>query len=43
MPTPLLRPATEKDLVAINAIYNYYVLHSTCTYQLDVGPGCGCG
>ena len=32
---PLLRPATEKDLVAINAIYNYYVLHSTCTYQLE--------
>jgi L-amino acid N-acyltransferase len=35
MSTPLLRPATEKDLIAINAIYNYYVLHSTCTYQLE--------
>jgi phosphinothricin acetyltransferase len=29
----ILRPATEADLVAINDIYNYYVLHSTCTYQ----------
>jgi L-amino acid N-acyltransferase YncA len=28
-----LRPATESDLVAINDIYNHYVLHSTCTYQ----------
>jgi phosphinothricin acetyltransferase len=29
----LLRPATESDLSAINDIYNYYVHHSTCTYQ----------
>ena len=29
----LIRPATLADLDAINAIYNYYVLHSTCTYQ----------
>jgi L-amino acid N-acyltransferase len=28
-----IRPATDSDLVAINDIYNYYVLHSTCTYQ----------
>jgi L-amino acid N-acyltransferase len=28
-----LRPALESDLNAINEIYNYYVLHSTCTYQ----------
>jgi phosphinothricin acetyltransferase len=28
-----IRPATEGDLTAINDIYNYYVLHSTCTYQ----------
>jgi L-amino acid N-acyltransferase len=28
-----LRPATEADLMAINDIYNHYVLHSTCTYQ----------
>jgi phosphinothricin acetyltransferase len=28
-----IRPATELDLVAINDIYNHYVLHSTCTYQ----------
>lgn len=32
---PLLRLATEADLVAINEIYNYYVLRSTCTYQLE--------
>jgi L-amino acid N-acyltransferase len=28
-----IRPASESDLEAINEIYNYYVLHSTCTYQ----------
>jgi L-amino acid N-acyltransferase len=28
-----LRAATRADLPAINAIYNHYVLHSTCTYQ----------
>ncbi|HEY3915251.1 MAG TPA: GNAT family N-acetyltransferase [Verrucomicrobiae bacterium] len=28
-----IRAATESDLVAINDIYNHYVLHSTCTYQ----------
>jgi L-amino acid N-acyltransferase len=28
-----LRPAVESDLAAINDIYNYYVEHSTCTYQ----------
>lgn len=28
-----LRPAVIDDLVAINAIYNHYVEHSTCTYQ----------
>ena len=32
--TPHIRPATEADLAAINAIYNHYVEHSTCTYQL---------
>ncbi len=31
--TLCLRSASEADLVAINAIYNHYVLHSTCTYQ----------
>lgn len=35
MPTPILRDATAADLPAINAIYNHYVLHSTCTYQID--------
>ena len=33
-----IRLATEADLVAINDIYNYYVLHSTCTYQEEVEP-----
>lgn len=28
-----IRPATVADLPAINAIYNHYVVHSTCTYQ----------
>ena len=30
-----LRLATADDLDAINDIYNYYVLRSTCTYQLE--------
>jgi L-amino acid N-acyltransferase len=30
-----IRPATASDLPAINAIYNYYVDTSTCTYQFD--------
>jgi L-amino acid N-acyltransferase len=30
-----IRPATVADLEAINAIYNHYVLHSTCTYQTE--------
>lgn len=29
----ILRPANSSDLVAINDIYNHYVLQSTCTYQ----------
>ena len=33
--TPIVRLATEADLAAINDIYNYYVLHSTATYQID--------
>ena len=28
-----IRPATERDLTAINDIYNHFVLQSTCTYQ----------
>jgi phosphinothricin acetyltransferase len=31
--TVRIRMAAIEDLPAINAIYNYYVLHSTCTYQ----------
>ncbi len=31
----VIRQAAVNDLEAINAIYNYYVLHSTCTYQTE--------
>ena len=31
-----IRLATERDLSIINDIYNHYVLHSTCTYQLEL-------
>jgi phosphinothricin acetyltransferase len=34
MPSPTLRDATVSDLDAINAIYNHYVLSSTCTFQI---------
>jgi phosphinothricin acetyltransferase len=34
----ILRPAVESDLVAINDIYNHYVLYSTCTYQEETEP-----
>ncbi|HZL78662.1 MAG TPA: GNAT family N-acetyltransferase [Candidatus Limnocylindrales bacterium] len=37
----LIRPATEADLEAVNEIYNYYVLHSTCTYQEEPEPMAG--
>jgi len=30
-----IRLATEEDLHDINAIYNHYVLNSTCTYQTE--------
>ena len=30
---PTIRRATAADLDAINAIYNHYVLNSTCTYE----------
>jgi L-amino acid N-acyltransferase YncA len=33
--TPQIRLATPADLAAINAIYNRYVVHSTCTYQTE--------
>ena len=33
-----VRPATEADLPAVHAIYNHYVLCSTCTYQTQVEP-----
>ena len=33
-----IRPATLADLPAINAIYNHYVLTSTCTYQVEPTP-----
>jgi phosphinothricin acetyltransferase len=31
-----IRTATEADLPAISDIYNYYVLHSTCTFQIEI-------
>ncbi len=36
-PTPLaeVRPATEADLEAINAIYNHEVLHGTATWDIE--------
>ena len=33
-----IRLASERDLEAINDIYNYYVVHSTCTYQEQLEP-----
>jgi L-amino acid N-acyltransferase len=33
-----IRPASEPDLPAINAIYNHYVHTSTCTYQTEDEP-----
>ena len=30
-----IRDMRDVDLAAVNAIYNHYVLHSTCTYQLE--------
>ena len=30
-----VRPAVEADLPAVRAVYNHYVAHSTCTFQLD--------
>lgn len=30
-----IRPALITDCAAINDIYNYYVLHDTCTYQTE--------
>ena len=30
-----IRPALRGDCVAINALYNHYVLHDTCTYQTE--------
>ena len=34
-----IRRAITADLEAINDIYNYYVLHSTCTYQTEPETG----
>lgn len=34
----VIRPAIIADLEAINDIYNYYVFHSTCTYQTEPEP-----
>ena len=40
-PTATIRAAKPDDLPAINDIYNYYVLNSTCTYQEIVEPIAG--
>ena len=34
----VVRLAGAEDLPAINAVYNHYVLHSTCTYQEQPEP-----
>jgi len=34
-PRPTVRPATEADLPTVRAIYNHYVLTSSCTFQLE--------
>jgi L-amino acid N-acyltransferase len=34
----MIRLANSADLAAINEIYNYYVLNSTCTYQETLEP-----
>ncbi|MBN9522747.1 N-acetyltransferase [bacterium] len=31
----VIRPATEADLPAVCDIYNHYVEHSTCTFQVE--------
>jgi phosphinothricin acetyltransferase len=36
MPAFTIRPATEHDLEAIRAIFNYYVTRSTCTFQIEL-------
>jgi phosphinothricin acetyltransferase len=36
-----LRAAKESDIAAINDIYNYYVLNSTCTAQTELEPAEG--
>jgi L-amino acid N-acyltransferase YncA len=40
-PDVRIRLATVVDLPAINDIYNYYVAHSTCTYQEELEPLAG--
>jgi L-amino acid N-acyltransferase YncA len=32
---PTIRDAAPADLAAINAIYNFYIARSTCTYERD--------
>jgi phosphinothricin acetyltransferase len=38
IPPVQIRCATTEDLPAINDIYNYFVLNSTCTYQEEPEP-----
>jgi L-amino acid N-acyltransferase YncA len=39
MSSVLIREAVAADLPAINAIYNHYVVNSTCTYQIEPETG----
>ncbi|HBH38375.1 MAG TPA: GNAT family N-acetyltransferase [Curvibacter sp.] len=32
---PAIRPSRETDIAAIAAIYTHYVLHSTCTFEIE--------
>ena len=32
---PLIRPSSDKDIVAITAIYRHHVLHGTGTFEID--------
>ena len=35
MSTPTIRTARPDDLPAVRAIYNHYVLTSTCTFRVE--------
>lgn len=35
MPTPLIRPATPDDLLRLTEIYNYYVINTPITFDVE--------